>query len=79
MWIGMRSGRRPLLCLLSFTDLVLLLLQKWSDWYTSIYPIVLETVHGYNSFTTPGLDGNQAATKEVQTAVGHNTMFFPLI
>ena len=67
------------LCLLSSTDLVLSLLQKWYDWYTSIYPLVLETVRRYNAYTTPGLEGNQAATKEVQTAVGHHTTFLPFI
>lgn len=60
------------LCLLLFIDLVLSLLQKWNDWYSNVYPLVLETVHRYNAYVTPGLDGNQAATKEIQTAVGHH-------
>ncbi|KAI4101415.1 MAG: hypothetical protein LQ339_005064 [Xanthoria mediterranea] len=46
--------------------------KKWSDWYTKTYPLVLETVRRYNAYNTPGLDGNKAATKEVQTAVIKN-------
>ncbi|KAI4090212.1 MAG: hypothetical protein LQ344_004904 [Seirophora lacunosa] len=42
---------------------------KWNEWYANVYPLVLETVRRYNSYNIPGLDGNQAATKEVQTAV----------
>ncbi|KAI4204161.1 MAG: hypothetical protein LQ350_001352 [Teloschistes chrysophthalmus] len=42
---------------------------KWNDWYTNVYPLVLDTVRRYNAYTTPGLDGNKAATKEIQTAV----------
>ncbi|KAL9578947.1 MAG: hypothetical protein Q9212_005394 [Teloschistes hypoglaucus] len=45
---------------------------KWSDWKTNVYPLVLETVRRYNAYTTPGLDANNAATKEVQTAVIRN-------
>lgn len=60
-------------CLLSFTDPVHSLLQKWNDWYTNVYPLVLDTVRRYNAYTTPGLDGNKAATKEIQTAVRHRS------
>ncbi|KAL9118633.1 MAG: hypothetical protein Q9187_004820 [Circinaria calcarea] len=42
---------------------------KWNQWYTGIYPLLLETIRRYNAYTTPGLDGNKAATKEVQSVV----------
>ncbi|KAL9582380.1 MAG: hypothetical protein Q9203_005518 [Teloschistes exilis] len=45
---------------------------KWSDWKTNVYPLVLETVRRYNAYTTPGLNANNAATKEVQAAVIKN-------
>jgi hypothetical protein len=43
------------------------LLQKWSEFQAKTYLALVETVRRFNAYITPGLDGNTAATKEIQT------------
>ncbi|QSZ35436.1 hypothetical protein DSL72_008306 [Monilinia vaccinii-corymbosi] len=46
--------------------------QKWDEWKRKTYPALVEVVQRNNSYRVDGLDGNLAATKEIQEHVIKN-------